>query len=166
MIIGSCGAGKSTLSKKVAAMTQLPLIHLDKEFWQPEWVEPEKEIWVQKVKELVADEKWIIDGNYSGTYEIRLPRAELVVWLDFPMPICLWRVLKRIIINYGHTRFDMAEGCPERFDLAFIAYVLHFPWHGRKRILRKLRASDGKHLILQLKNDKEVNLFLERLRKM
>ena len=63
MVIGSCGAGKSTLAKKIHDLTQLPLIHLDKAYWQAGWIEPDPEAWRQKNAELVAGDRWIIDGN-------------------------------------------------------------------------------------------------------
>lgn len=163
MIIGSGGAGKSTLSKKVATILNLPLIHLDKIFWKPNWEEPDKNIWAEKVSTLAAKEHWILDGNYSGTFEIRLRRADLVIWLDYPNWVCVWRVLKRLFSHNGKTRTDMAAGCQERFDWNFLAYVLHFPSQGRRRLIRKLAASENNHFVLQIRKDRELKVLLEDL---
>ena len=83
MVVGCCGAGKSTLSKEIHEITGIELIHLDKLYWKPCWVEMEKEEWESIVKSIVKKERWIIDGNYSGTIENvksfgRLGRSPLV----------------------------------------------------------------------------------------
>ena len=160
MIIGCGGAGKSTLSRKLGELTKLPVIHLDREFWKPNWVEPDKGEWAQKVESLAKEEKWILEGNYSGTFSIRLARVDLVVWLDMPMPLCLWRVIKRSILNYGKVRPEMGEGCPDRISLQFLHYIMTFPWRGRRRIIKKLGASPFNFEVVQLKNKAEVRRFL------
>ena len=68
-----------------AHQTGLPLIHLDKEFWQPGWVQTPRPEWRAKVAELAAGERWIMDGNYDSSLDLRLPRADTVLWFDYPM---------------------------------------------------------------------------------
>jgi len=97
MIIGCCGSGKSTLARALHEKTDLPLIYLDQHYWLPNWRESTKEVWEVKVRGLTAGEQWIIDGNYSGTMNIRLARADTIVYLDFPTWKCLYRVIKRIV---------------------------------------------------------------------
>lgn len=77
MIIGCCGAGKSTLARKLHAVAGLELIHLDRQYWKSGWIETEPEEWGEKVAGLVAKPNWIIDGNYGGTMDIRIKRADL-----------------------------------------------------------------------------------------
>ncbi len=74
-IIGPGGAGKSTLARQIGAKTGLPVIHLDAHYWHEGWVETPKEEWAQAVRELAEGEAWVMDGNYGGTMEIRLPAA-------------------------------------------------------------------------------------------
>lgn len=162
MIIGSCGAGKSYLSTKLARNINYPLIHLDKEFWQPDWVEPDKPEWLKKVQEIVAEDKWIIDGNYGGSLGIRMQRADLIVILDRSKYICLFRIIKRVIKSYGRTRVDMGEGCRERFDLDFMKYVWNFPEEKRVRIDNELDKLETKPDIIYLKSNKQVNDFLKQ----
>jgi len=73
MVIGSNGSGKSTLSKGLAAITGLPLVHLDAEYWLPDLTRPPDDWWRQRNLELVAEEKWILDGNFpqGGAMENR-----------------------------------------------------------------------------------------------
>lgn len=160
MIIGCCGAGKSTLARRLHALTNLPLVHLDQHYWQPNWVEPSKAVWTQQVKELVVDNQWIIDGNYSGTMDIRFAKADTIIFMDYPRWTCLGRVLKRIFRHHGKVRPDMPEGCRERFDLPFLQYVFGFKKHKRPAILRQLAALSADKKVIVLKNDQAVNAFL------
>ena len=127
LVIGSCGAGKSTFSKRLHEITGLNLIHLDKFYHLPNWEEPPKEVWEAKVRELISGEEWIIDGNYGGSMDMRLERADSAIWLDLPRTVCTYRILKRVFQYRNKKRPDMAEGCFERFDWEFIKYVWNFP---------------------------------------
>ena len=116
-------AGKSTFARALAAMTGLPLIHLDKEFWRPGWKATPRPEWRTRTSELVAGERWIMDGNYAGTLDLRLPRADSVMWCDYSRLVCLRRAVWRAVTGYNRVRADMAEGCPERFDPEFLRYI-------------------------------------------
>jgi adenylate kinase family enzyme len=87
LILGSPGAGKSTLARRLAERTGLPVIHLDAEYWQPGWVEPEPAAWAGTVSRLVERPRWIMDGNYGGTRAIRIAAADTAIYLDYP-PRC------------------------------------------------------------------------------
>ena len=126
MVIGCCGAGKSTFSKALNEKLQLPLIHLDQHYWQPNWVETKPDIWKNKVEQLVQNDEWIIDGNYGGTMDLRLARADTVIYLDISTPKAIYRILKRSIAHLGKTRPDMPHNCPERISWQFIVYVANF----------------------------------------
>jgi len=92
MLIGSGGSGKSTLSKKIGEILNVPVYHLDQIFWKPGWgPTPEKE-WDNLLRELVKKEKWIIDGNYSKTLDIRLKEADTVIFLDMPRYLTIYRI--------------------------------------------------------------------------
>jgi adenylate kinase family enzyme len=76
LVIGCCGAGKTKLAKQIAETTKLPLIHLDKEYYKPNWERPFEEDWKRKVIELVSAPRWIMDGNYYKQYGYPLIRSE------------------------------------------------------------------------------------------
>jgi adenylate kinase family enzyme len=158
LVIGSPGAGKSTLAAELARRTGLPLIHLDQEHWRPGWVEPPKDEWRRKVAELVARDRWIIDGNYGGSLELRLARADTVIDLEFPAWLCIWRILRRILSSRGKARSDMAEGCPEQFNPGFLVYTATFPRTARKRTRAKLSKFTGEYI--GLRRRAEVRRFL------
>jgi adenylate kinase family enzyme len=160
MITGCCGSGKSTLSRQLGKFTQLPIIHLDQEYWQAGWVEPSAEDWRLKVASLVTRDKWIMDGNYSGTWDLRLPRAELVIYLRYPLLLVLYRTMKRIVTNYGKVREDMAEGCPERFSLSFFHFILVCHFHRSHEHLRRLQTLKPQQTLLVFRSPKTLHQWM------
>ena len=160
LVIGSSGAGKSTLARQLAPQLGLPLVHLDRFYWSPGWIEPTQAEWRRIVEGLVAEPAWVMDGNYSATFDLRLPRADTVIWLDYPRTRCLWRVAMRVIKGYGSNRPDLPDGCPEQVDLKFYRFVWDFPNRSRPRIVEGLKTV-GSHLrVIQLTNNREVAAFL------
>lgn len=145
LVIGIPGAGKSTFSRALAGRTGLPLIHLDKEFWRPGWVQTPRPEWRARVAELAARERWVMDGNYDSSLDLRLPRADAVFWFDYPRIRCLRRALWRAAATYGMVRPDMGEGCPERFDWEFMRYIWTFNARERPRVAASL-AKFGAHV--------------------
>src|SRR5215208_1590330 len=95
LVIGSGGAGKSTLAARIAERSGLPLVHLDALYWRAGWVEAPKDEWARIVERLIAEPAWVMDGNYSGTLERRVAVADLVVFLDLPRLVCLTRIVRR-----------------------------------------------------------------------
>jgi len=163
LIIGIPGAGKSTFSRALAARTRLPLIHLDKEFWRPDWVQTPRPEWRAKVAALAARERWIMDGNYDSSLDLRLPRADTVVWFDYPMLRCLRRAMWRAVTGYRCVRPDMGEGCPERFDLEFLRYIWTFNARERPRVVASL-ARFGRHIDpVVFRRDDDAARFLAAL---
>jgi adenylate kinase family enzyme len=163
LVIGIPGAGKSTFARALAARTGLPLIHLDKEFWQPGWrVTPRTEWWA-RVSELAAGKRWLMEGNYASSLHLRLPRADTVLWFDYPRVKCLGRVLRRIATTYGQVRPDMAPGCPEQLDWEFLRYVWRFNRLERPKVVAALEQH-GQHVVpVVFRRDGEVAQFLSRL---
>jgi adenylate kinase family enzyme len=134
LIFGPSGAGKSTLARRVGARLGLPVVHLDAINWNPGWVQTERERFRERVAEAASRETWVMDGNYTTHLDLRLPRAEAVIWLDLPRHVYFPRAVWRTIRNYGRARDDIGPGCPERFDLAFFRdWVWTYPVHSRAR---------------------------------
>ena len=161
LIIGSPGAGKSTLAAEVARITGLPLIHLDRHHWKPGWVELGPEEWAVKVRELIDEPRWVIDGNYSGSLSLRLTRADMVVDLDLPTALCLARIVKRALRHRGRVRPDMGEGCPEQLNWPFLLYTARFRRQGRRRIEARMAGFGGTRI--RLRSRREVRAFLAGL---
>jgi adenylate kinase family enzyme len=161
MIIGCCGSGKSTFAEKLQKRTNIPLIHLDKLYWLPNWTEPKVEDW-EKIVTIESEKKsWIIDGNYGGTMEIRLRKADTIIFLDRSRWLCTYRILKRTIQDYGRTRKDMAAACVERFDWEFLVYTFRFNTVKRPKLLKRITNFRASKSIIILKNEQEIEAFLK-----
>lgn len=150
LIIGAGGAGKSTLARQLQVATGIEVIHLDKVFWRPNWVETPKDEWEKTIENLLNKDSWIMDGNYGGTLERRFAGCDTIIFLDMPRTICVWRAFTRFLINKKKARPDMAEGCEEKFDLEFLKF-LKWIWDYPKRTKPKVEV-----LIKQFQDTKEI----------
>ncbi|MCB2291701.1 DNA topology modulation protein [Clostridium sp. CS001] len=162
MVIGSPGSGKSTFSRKLAEITLRPLIHLDKEFWNNGWIETPREEWIKKQKILILGDEWIVDGNYGGTMDIRLEKADTVICFKLNRAVCLLSYFKRVITNINKIRSDMPEGCPEKFDFEFMKYIWNFPEKSGQGNIDRIKKSKSKQIIV-FKNRREVNKYIKTI---
>jgi len=159
IILGSCGAGKSTLAKKLHDRLGLKLVHLDQLYWKPNWERTDSLDFRKKVEKLLKEKEWIMDGNYRSTLDIRLPAADTIILLDFPRLICFFRLFKR---RTKKDRSDMLNGCKERLTFELIKWVLWtFPQENRKQILNWLTEAQDKNVYI-LKTNKDVESFLRK----
>jgi adenylate kinase family enzyme len=163
IIIGSGGAGKSTLAKRLGEISNLPVLHLDKLYWQPNWQEPNKTDWENKVSELLKNDTWIMDGNFGGTLEMRLNACDTVIYLDFSPFVCLYRVLKRNLKYRNTNRPDMTIGCNEKMDFEFLDWILSYRKRKKPKVLELLAKFQNEKNIIILKTAKDVETFLENL---
>ncbi|MCE0556021.1 hypothetical protein [Motilimonas sp. E26] len=145
-IIGSGGAGKSTLAVALAKQLDLPLYHLDRLYWGPNWQRAERPAWAQLQQQLCGQQSWIIDGNYFNTLDIRLAACDTVIFLDVDRYRCIYRAVKRTL--FSNHRPDMAEGCHERFDWTFIKFLWHYPTNMRPRIYQQLACFPHKDIVV------------------
>lgn len=135
MIVGQPGSGKSTLARALGNATGLPVVHIDQLLWQSDWIQrPRLEVDVL-CREAHARPRWIIEGGHSSTWEERLERCDMLIWLDVPLATRSLRVLRRTFRFHGHARPDLPPGCPERFDLEFLIWI----WSTRKTAREKMK---------------------------
>lgn len=125
-ILGNCGSGKTTLGVELSNILKLPLYHLDQYYYKPNWEKAPSKEYQEVHNKLCNEPKWIIDGTGASTLAYRLQKADCIIFLDIPRSICLLRVLKRLIFNWGRVRFSSAPGCKERFNLDFFRWVWNF----------------------------------------
>lgn len=162
-IIGSGGSGKSTLAKMLALKLNLPLHHLDCYFWNPNWIHITKEELKHIQIQIINEEYWIFDGNYTRTMDVRLNAADTIIYLDFPRRVCMWRILKRFFMYRKKIRTDITEGCKEQLELEFVRFVWNFQKKKRPLILEKLRNLPENKEVFILCNQKAVNLFIKSI---
>jgi adenylate kinase family enzyme len=194
LIIGSGGAGKSTLARQLGDIAtarsvrtgtflwtrgarpqkcpkqngdcyilQRDVIHLDAKYWQPGWVETPKPEWQAIVEKLLQGDTWIIDGNFSGTLDLRLQAADTVIFLDFSRWLCTWRIIKRRWMYAGRTRPDVGADCPEKLDWEFLQWVWMYRDRSRPAVLEKLKQVQGQKQVIILRSPLEVQNFLQSL---
>ncbi|MBB4120452.1 AAA family ATPase [Martelella radicis] len=161
MVIGCSGSGKSTLSRRLCARFDLPYVSMDRDiFWLPGWVMRERSDIIAKVEKFAAGSDWVFDGNNTETMPARLLRADLVLWLAPPRRVSLWGAMKRIAGSYGEVRADMAPGCPERIDFAFLRYIWNFNQVTAPRLLQMIELKGGRVPVCMLKSHREMNELL------
>jgi len=163
LVIGSGGAGKTTVALRLGETLSLPVIHLDSHYWKPGWRPSPKGEWERTVRRLVRQDAWVMDGNYGGTLEIRLGSADAVMFLNYPRHVCLWRLARRWLRHRGQTRQDMAPGCPERLTFEFLRYVWGYPTERRPGIPRRLREFEPQGSVFVLRSPQETAGFLAEL---
>lgn len=161
IVIGCGGAGKSTFSRNLSDKLDIPVYHLDKLFWNRGWISTPQDEFDNKIQELANRDKWIIDGNYIRTFDMRAERADTIIFINMPTYVCFYRVIKRRVMYKDKIRPDMAEGCPEGIDFEFFKWVLTYNKKIRPRILEKLKKYNDKTVII-LNSEKEVKDFIEK----
>jgi adenylate kinase family enzyme len=164
LVIGSSGAGKSTFARRLGQILDIEVVHLDSLYWRAGWIETPKPEWAQTVAELVRRDAWVMDGNYSGTFDIRVKACDTLIFLDMPRLLCLRRVLQRFILYRRRTRPDMAAGCVEKIDREFILWVWNYPKTHRPRVLELMRENAGSKRMVRLRSPAEAENFLAALK--
>ena len=162
IIIGCGGAGKSTLAQQLGKKLNIPVVHLDKIFWKPGWVETPPEEFDELHRRELARDQWIMDGNFNRTMPERIARCDTVIYLDFSRMACICGVVKRVLTTYGTVRPDMGEGCPERVDLEFLKWVWNYNRDKKERNYRLLNEAEHAQTIV-LKNRRAVKRFLKAI---
>ncbi|WP_430787510.1 topology modulation protein [Virgibacillus flavescens] len=167
MVMGvSAGVGKSTFARELGKKLGISVCHLDTLFWKPGWVQASLEEFAAGQQEIVKKDKWIMEGNYSNTTEIRAEMADTIIYLELPLRVCLYRVLKRWITNLGTNRPDMGDGCTEKMDFAFIKFIITTYYPRKKNTTARFQSLQeiGSHKkIITLKSKKEIRTYLATL---
>lgn len=162
LVIGSAGSGKSTLSRKLHYILDLPVIHLDTYFWNANWVPKSNEDWERIIEQFTNEEQWIMDGNYSKTMDMRISRADLIIFLDMPRFLCIYRIIKRRMMYHKKSRPDMNQECEEKLDWEFMKWVWNYRKRSRVNTIKKLEEIKGHKEVVILRTRKEVEEFINR----
>ena len=163
MVIGCSGGGKSTLSQKLCNHLDVPYLSMDREFfWLPGWVKRAKPEERGLISEAVARDSWLMDGSGPSTFDLRVPRTHLVLWVKRSRWACLWGDSKRAIRYIAPTPPDMAPGCVERIPgIEFLRYIWTFDRIFAPRIAGALDLYGPDIPVLVLKTRKDMRRLLD-----
>jgi adenylate kinase family enzyme len=127
-ILGTCGSGKTTLAKRLSHEFGLRHVELDSYNWLPNWVEQDEEVFYEQIREAVKGDDWVTDGNYSRVgHDLIWPRADYAIWLDYPLIVILYRLLRRIL-RRTRTKEVLWGGCQESLRMQFFDRQSIFVW--------------------------------------
>lgn len=162
MIVGQPGSAKSRLAREMGARTRLPVIHIDTIHWQPGWIERSLHEKTRLCREVEAGDQWIFEGGHSLTWDNRIARADLLIWIDRSSLLRFWRVLVRTLIHRGSPRPDLPEDCPEQ--LSNLPAFFRFMWTTRKTARARMRqlaaTAPSTCRVVWLRSNRQTRLFL------
>ena len=154
IVIGCPGSGKSTVSRTLHNKTGIPLYHLDMMYWNADKTTVEKSVFLERLSDVLEKDEWIIDGNYSSTMELRMAACDTVIFLDYPLDVCLDGIRER----RGKPRSDMPWIETEE-DLEFIEFIKNYNEQQKPKVLELLKKYSDKNIII-LESREQADAFL------
>jgi adenylate kinase family enzyme len=167
-IRGLSGSGKTTLGDQLEEILNIPHTEMDELFWKANWEQSTDEEFFPQISAIASQDKWILCGNYSRSRHLIDPRADTIIWLDYPFPFVMFRLLRRCIVR--GTRKDILWGhCQESIRTAFIGKdaIIWFTIRNRHRLSQKLKPifanPEPSKIYLRFTNPKQTNHWLNEL---
>ena len=159
IVIGCPGSGKSTFSRTLHEKIGIPLFHLDMMYWNADRTTVDKSVFRERLSNTIQKDEWIIDGNYGATIELRLQACDTVVFLDYPLDVCLNGIKER----RGKPRTDMPwiENEGEE-DAEFIEFIKNYKVESRPKVMKLLDKYSDKDIFI-FNNRDEVDEFLNQI---
>lgn len=169
VVVGTTGSGKTTMANRLSEKLGIPHTELDALNWGPNWEMRPPEDFCAAVEQATRGETWVVDGNYSRAREIVWPRADTIVWLDYPLPLVLWRVWWRTL-RRGILREELWSGNRERLSTHFFTRDSLFLWalqtykRRRREYPELLQQPEHSHLTLvHLQSPNRANAWVKQL---
>ena len=168
VVVGTTGSGKTTLARQLSQLLDVPHVELDALNWEADWVTAPTNVFRQRVQEALERDSWIADGNYSAVRDLVWPRAAVLVWLDYPLRVVIWRLLYRTLRRTVRKE-ELWSGNRERFFVQFFSRESLFLWMFRTYWRRRrtypivLKQPEHSHLeVVVLQSQSETNDWLSR----
>lgn len=158
IVIGCPGSGKSTFSRALHDITDIPLYHLDMLYWNADRTIVDKVVFLERLSNTLQNSEWIIDGNYTSTMELRLRACDTVFFLDYPLDVCLEGVRER----RGIPRDDMPWTEDDEDDVEFIEFIKNYDSQSKPKVLELLNKCHNKDIYI-FKNRSNADNYLKSL---
>lgn len=157
IIVGCPGSGKSTLARKLHARTGLPLYCLDNVWWKADRTHITRDEFDNRLRTIMQGERWIIEGNYSRTLEMRFLACDTVIFLDYSEDVCMKGITERI----GTVRPDI-PWTESRLDPELAALVRGYRTENRPELYALMEKYSDKQIII-LRTRDEADAWLSSL---
>ena len=154
IVIGCPGSGKSTVARALHNKTGIPLYHLDMMYWNADKTTVEKSVFLERLFAVLEKDEWIIDGNYGSTMELRMSACDTVIFLDYPICVCLNGIKER----RGKPRSDMPWIETEE-DAEFIEFIKNYNEQQKPIVIELLGKYSDKNIVI-FKSREQADAFL------
>ncbi len=131
IVLGTSGSGKTTLAKTLATLIDAPCVELDALNWGPNWTAADTATFRAQVAAATAGERWVVDGGYTSVRDLLWPRADAIIWLDYPIGVNLWRLFWRVCRRI-RSKEELWNGNRESFRANFLSRDSLFVWACRR----------------------------------
>lgn len=158
IVIGIPGAGKSTFSKRLGSLLNIPVYHLDKYFWGDNMQEMSQNDFRQMQVDLMKEDQWVIDGNFTRSIDLRIKQADTIIFFDFPRIMALWRTIKRFFRYFNKVRPDMGGNNKELLRWKHLKFIMQYPRH---EIYETIRTHSQNKRIFIFHNSRQATDFLK-----
>jgi adenylate kinase family enzyme len=170
VVIGTTGSGKTSLARRIAAVIDARHVELDALFHGPGWTPAPDDVFRARIEDAMAAPRWVLDGSYRRlTADLVWPRAGVILWLDYPFPRVMWRLLRRTLVR-GLRRQELWNGNRESLRAQFLTNDSLFVWarksHWRHRTEypEHFRAQGVQDRVVRLRSPAQAERWLADLR--
>lgn len=171
IVIGVTSSGKSTLAETMARRFEMDFIDLDPLHWEANWQEAPLDVFRERVKIATTAEKWIVAGNYSITRDLTWPKAEAVIWLDYPFLLVLRQLTRRTITRWwskellwGKNRESIWIHLKLWSKESLFHWLFRTYWRRKREYPQLLSQPEHRHLkVIRLQHPRETQQWLQNL---